>query len=188
MESGTEGVEEEAGGEEREEPHLGERLEERTADGLLVALAHLRDEKRAGREHKVRAEHGDDRRREAERPVRRVRVDQREQQPRDARQHRPDHYIQAHCEFKHNKGRRGGETRTGEVDKRDAANDERDEHVAQHAGDGHRQHAHHRQDRAQALEVLVVQLRTPVSRQHRPLLTTHSIEGYDAPGPRTRTP
>ena len=61
-------------------PELCERLEERAADALLVRETALRDEERACREHKIGAEHAEDRRGEAEGPVRRVGVDERKEQ------------------------------------------------------------------------------------------------------------
>lgn len=45
-----------------------------------------------------------------------------------------------------------------EEDKVDVADDECDDDVAGHAGDGHGQQPHHRQDRGQPQEILVVQL------------------------------
>ncbi len=63
-------------------PELGERLEERAADGLLVREADLGDEERAGREDEVSAEDGEYRGGEAEGPVRRGGVYHREEEVR----------------------------------------------------------------------------------------------------------
>ena len=78
---------------ERGRTYLRDGLEQGTAHTLFVRQADFGHEERAGRKDEVGSEHAHDRRGEAESPVRRVRVDDGEEQVGDACQEGAYHYI-----------------------------------------------------------------------------------------------
>ena len=75
--------------------HLGHSLEQRARHALLVRARDLCDEERAGGKHEVGAEDGEDGGGEAEGPVRRVGVDQREEDVGEGGEERADDCVRA---------------------------------------------------------------------------------------------